>query len=685
MADYWDARATYASGGPRGEGTRYVMPPENPDLTFTPAPGGEGGATIEAVRQQVLGQHPEDISALADQWQNAYNLLQGIHQQLLSASRTLHDEHWKSPQARDAFLKAGPGKTLAYLDEWMDAAQHNVTALRAMVGIARDSRTEMDRLWTEYENAIDDAKNSDGWTQFSEGFKQGFTLGLYDGEKGIQAAEAEAVQEKQQEYNRRAQELAERTANEYFGTLSKVSGGHGPPFFPMDAVLNPVGHPPWRGPVGTPPPGVRPPGTGANRPPASVRPVPRPTPGDPDQLARQVLATLRPPPGTETGPPAPAPATVDRPGPAVARPPVVPPPLAAPPPGLPTGAPGLSGAHVNAPGAGRAGLTRPPGLDGLTGERGGLRSGVLRGGVGAPSVTEPPQASLRSPGANATPPPTGGRAAPPNGLRGPGSSSTAAPPSGARGTGGTPTAGASHSPGTRRPGTEEGTDQARRGSVRPGAGDEDLFGRPAGETTAPVLQNRRPDGRRATGGGTRAGGERAGGERAGGERAGDATTPTRPGTAPPVLGSPARSVGTPGTARPKRRDRADVARPAAPGDEWLGDERSAVTAPVLDGPAAPLSGGRVSRLEEVPGALRGRAPAEPTTRPARGGQPVPPELSPRRTTAARRDDRGERHDGSEIVTDEQAFSVETPGGGVLGKQAEDRSYRAEPKTALGGG
>ncbi|QDY10454.1 hypothetical protein FJK98_27660 [Micromonospora sp. HM134] len=671
MADYWGAQATYAHGGPRGEGTRYVMPPENPDLKFTPAPGGEGGATIETVRQQVLGQHPEDISALADQWQNAYNLLQSIHQQLLSASQTLHDEHWQSPQARDAFLKAGPGKTLAYLDEWMDAAQHNVTALRAMVGIARDSRAEMERLWTEYREAIDDAKNSDGWTQFSEGFKQGFTLGLYDGEKGIQAAEAEAVREKQEEYNRRAQELARRTADDYFDTLSKVSGGHGPPFFPMDAVLNPVGHPPWRGPVGAPPPvgppGARPPGVGATPPPTSVRPVPRPTPGDPDQLARQVLDTLRPPP--EAGAPTPAPDTGNRTGPAAAPPPVVPPPLVAPPPGLSAGAPGLNGVNANATGAGRAGLARPPGLDGLAGERAGLRSGVLRGGAGASAVSEPPQASLRSPGASATPPPTGGRAAPPNGLRGPGAGSTAAPPAGARGT---PAAGSPHSPASRRPGGGEQADPERRGTVRAGAGDEDLFGRPAGETTAPVLQSRRPDARRASGGA------------AVGGRAGDASTPPRPGTAPPVLGSPARDAGVTGTPRSKRRDRAGAARPATPGGEWWGDGRSEATAPVLDAPAAPLSGGRVSRLEEVPGALRGRPSAEPAPRRARGGQPVPPELAPRRTTAAKRDDREGHGDGPGIVTDEQAFSVETPGGGVLGKQAEDRSYRAEPKTAVGG-
>ncbi|MFJ6198360.1 hypothetical protein [Micromonospora sp. NPDC092111] len=681
MADYWGARATYSSGGPRGEGTRYVMPPENPNLKFTPAPTDEGGASIETVRQQVLAQHPEDISALADQWQNAYNLLQSIHQQLRTASQTLHDETWKSPQARDAFLQAGPGKTLAYLDEWMDATLNNVAALRAMVGIARDSRSEMETLWTEYQNAIDDAKNADGWTQFSEGFKQGFTLGLYDGEKGIQASEAEAVQEKQKEYNRRAQELAHRTAGEYFDTLNKVSGGHGPPFFPMDAVLNPVGHPPWRGPVGAPPgvrpPGVRPPGTGPNTAQqVSVRAVPRIAPTDPKQLEQQVLATLRPPPGAESG--APAPANGGNQGPTVAPPPVVAPPMVAPPPGLGTGAPGLANAGANQLSGGRAGLVRPPGLDGLTGgERGGLRSGVLRGGAGAPAVTEPPQASLRSPGANATPPPAGGRAAPPKALRGPGSSSTAAPPSGARGTGGTPATGAPPSSAARRPGapgTETGSATGRGAPGRPGTGGTEPFGRSASSTSPPVLQSRRPEGRRSTGGLPT------------GERVTGSSTPTRPGTSPPVLGSPATGAGVPptGPARSSRRGRDGAGRATAPGSEWLGDGQPEATAPVLDAPAVPPSGARVSRLEEVPSALRGRPSASPASRPARGGQTVPPELAPRRTSAAKRDDRDERRDEHEIVTDEQAFSVETPGGGVLGKQAEDRSYRAEPKTALGG-
>ncbi|WP_132353842.1 hypothetical protein [Micromonospora sp. 15K316] len=106
---------------------------------------------------------------------------------------------------------------------------------------------------------------------------------------------------------------------------------------------------------------------------------------------------------------------------------------------------------------------------------------------------------------------------------------------------------------------------------------------------------------------------------------------------------------------------------------------------MLDAPVAPPTGARVSRLEEVPSSLRSRPAASQPARPARGGRAVPPELAPRRTSNPEQAARPDEQDELKIVTDEQAFSVETPGGGVVGRQAEDRSYRAEPKTALGGG
>ncbi|HEU4421340.1 MAG TPA: hypothetical protein VFR67_02235, partial [Pilimelia sp.] len=93
MAEYWGARAYYFSGGPNGEGTRYTMP-EPSNVEFTMPRGENNGTTIETIRQRLLNQHPEDISALADQWQNAYNLLSSIRAQLLDTSNTLYNEHW---------------------------------------------------------------------------------------------------------------------------------------------------------------------------------------------------------------------------------------------------------------------------------------------------------------------------------------------------------------------------------------------------------------------------------------------------------------------------------------------------------------------------------------------------------------------------------------------------------------
>ena len=95
MADYWGARALRPSGGPNGEGTRYTMP-EPFSGEFTKPPRDGNGTTIETIRQQILNQHPEDMSALADQWQNAYNLLSSIRQQLLDTSTTLYHEHWRA-------------------------------------------------------------------------------------------------------------------------------------------------------------------------------------------------------------------------------------------------------------------------------------------------------------------------------------------------------------------------------------------------------------------------------------------------------------------------------------------------------------------------------------------------------------------------------------------------------------
>ncbi|MEV0393606.1 hypothetical protein [Polymorphospora rubra] len=655
MAEYWGARAIYSSGGPNGEGTRYHQPDSNPDLSLTPPASGAGGATIELVYQQIMGQHPEDISALADQWYNAYALLASIRDQLLTQSRTLYEETWKSAEARDAFMKMGPGTTLAYLDEWMDAALNNQTALRAQVGIARQSRTDMQNLWNEYEAAIDDAKTASGGTAFMEGFKTGITLGIYDGDAGLKAAETEAVNETQQEYNRRAQEFAYRVAGEYFDTFSKMSGGHGPPFMPPNAVMNVVGHPPWRTPGGgpnlgaPPPPGVpRITVTPPVAPPAPVVPTAltnnptRPTPPrapDPSRITDPRAVPGRP---DVTRPVTPVVPTVSPPVAPNRTPPAMPalrPPAA---PGLPGGSgnpnanPGQLPAGNPTPGTNPAGVPRPGAAPpALPPNPASMRGGVLqaRGPGGTPQL--PAQPALTSPAA-----------------RTPG----AVPP------------------GARVPGRDGGTQDGTQLRQQPGR--DSPFGRPPAGLAPPVLRQA-PTAQPTPG------------------RIGGPTTPARPGTTPPVLGRPEAGV-TPPPATPRGRRKATERdrRRSSPESQWVGAEeaRADTSAPVLDAPALPPSGSAVSRLEEVPNPLR-RSPTA-SAFPAGGnrGGAVPPELATRRTGPEGQQVDPARTPGAgaegerRILTDEDVFVVETPGGGVLGKTREDATtYRAEPKTALGGG
>ncbi|MGH3683165.1 MAG: hypothetical protein ACRDT2_23310, partial [Natronosporangium sp.] len=280
MSEYWGARIFYMEG-PNGEGSRY-LDGFSPGDTYEPTEraGPDNGTTIEQVNQQIMNQHPEDISALADQWQNAYNLLSSVRDQLLGQSQTLYDESWRSSAAKDLFMERGPGKTLAYLDDWMTAAEANRDAARGMVGIATDSRSRMETLWSEYETAVDEAHNVGGGERFKQWamhynlvsweWKRGMfgvpylDVDFGDDEEYQQALDgfrADQVRQVHEEYNQRAQGLAVEVAGSYFDYLT--ASGHGTPFTPMNAVINTPGEGIWAqlppgGIPGAPPPGVAP-------------------------------------------------------------------------------------------------------------------------------------------------------------------------------------------------------------------------------------------------------------------------------------------------------------------------------------------------------------------------------------------------------------------------------------------
>jgi hypothetical protein len=605
VVDYWGAQAHYPIDSPGGYRTpRYYVEPQGLSVTYTQPRSDANTVNIFTIHQQFQGMHPEYISTLADEWQNAYDLLSHVRGQLLDRSNMLYHEYWKSPRAKEAFMKAGPGPTLAYLDAWMDAAQNNVSALRALVNITIKARKDMDDLWAQYERALEDAKYADGWTRFGQGFMQGATLGIYDAYAGIRSSETDAVKEVDKEYSGRAQDLAHRVAGEHVDAFAKVFGGYGPPFQPMDAVVNPVGHPPYL--TATPPPPPPPPPNLVV--PTIKTPTVTPTVTTPElPQAEQSLLVTPPQPPAAPDSHAPGVGVGDVPG--LAGLGVM--------PVLPVGTAGLKAAPA-------IGAVPAKGVAGAPGSTPSMPPSARPGGLNK-GVLQRQGASGQPPGAHPPPGKTLGRKR-----------------------------------------DEPGTDPSTPGQT------EDAFTRPPGSATPPVLK--RPQ-RTVRPGSTE--------ELTPTTGMPDAALPGQSAAAPPVLNRPARRAADPRrTDDRKDRVRGDGPRP---GTEWVGvdEAREDAAAPVLDAPA-PARG--ASRLDEVPTQLRGRATS--AGRSAEAGPPrgtVSPELAARRAVPTTGTPVPlESEDGQKIVTDEEAFSVETPGGGVLAKGREDTSYRAEPPTAVGG-
>jgi hypothetical protein len=714
MADHYGFTANPNYGYSQYSGqTHYGSYPPS-TLPYTAPPGPGNPATVEQISVRIRNMHPEEMAALADQWQNAWAFLADVRGFLVNQSNVLRDESWRSPAARDAFLKAGPGETLAYLDMWMDAAQQNVTALRHLVNVSTEARYAMARLESDYQRALAEAtdvsflENLDAWVSKGQGWD---------------AAAQEFVSEEQaairDRYRIEAQRLAQHYGDQFFDYIAVLSNGSGPPVQPMNAVLNQPGGVPGSGnpgglggpgqfapalpvlPVGDTPPGTVLPGQ--NPPQGLVPPgVPLPQPG--------VVPPGSLPPGVT--PPGSLPPGVALPQPGGVLPPgVLPPPATLPPAAQPLPVPGAVPGAV--PG------TVPPGTGGPTvippgTVRPGLPSQIGRPGRGPTLVVPPgglpPGRTIRRPSGPAAPatPPGGGRE-----IRRTGPAVVPAPtgrPGGQRPTRTTPgatppptgrpgrtTPGVTPPPVTGRPSrtapgvTPPPTDRPGRATpgvtppppitARPG----DRRGRPGATTPLPQTPDGKPPRNTPAATppppGTGRPGDR--GRPGGPQRTPGTSTFGPPPTpaAPPVLKNPVDDRGTrPGSAAeirtPTAAQRPGTAppvlnrptSPAAP-PPWRpprADRGSTAWSDMFGAEAARKRAGdgvidapERARPDGGPWGLRSRA----ATRPEEAAEPnrpgtVAPEL-------------GKRRGGGDPIPTDQAFEVRTPGGGVITGRGDD--------------
>ena len=721
MADHFGATADRNYGYTPQTGQQQYSEYPSSTTPFTGPPGPGNPASVEQIAQRIRNMHPEQITALADQWQNTWSFMLDVRDFVLNQSIVLRDESWQSPAARDAFLKMGPGETLTYLDEWMDAAQRNVVALRHLADVSTEARTQMELLLRDYEQQLKGAQN----IGFGENLGAVFTeLDTWD-DAALAKREGD-ISEVERRIREEAQGLAQHYGNQYFDYLGMLSNGAGPPVQPLDAVLSRPGAVPGTGGTGGPgfgpgqtgpgsppplgevrpgtpppqgllPPGVNPPGLlPPGVPPGSVPPgvtppatlppgVPLPQPGGNGALPPGALPPGVVPPGVQ--PPGALPPGALPPGslPGGTLPPGSLPPGRLPPGGtpvIPPGGvrPGLP-PQVSAPGRGPNVAIPPGNLPGRTIRRPAAPSApiVPPGGrqIGRPggNIFVPPQGGRPAPNGRpgrttpgVTPPPNGrpGRTTPggvppvpPAGRPGRGVPGVT-PPGGGRPGRGVP--GVTPPPGGGRPGDrgraqQPGTTtppQKGHGVPPPGAGrpgdrrtaspggpsrapGTGTFGRPPGSAAPPVLKNPAEDRN------TRPGSAAEVRQTPAAQRPG--------GTAPPVLNRPASPTAPPPW-RPHRTERGGAAWSDLFGAE---EARKRGGSGVIDAPER-------ARPDSGPWGLRSRAATTPDG-PAEPNRPgtVAPELGKRRGGGEPIPVR-EAHD---LVTDEQAFGVRTPGGGVV--------------------
>ncbi len=683
---YWGATANGPANSSSGGG--YLKPSEE-IKEFTARPGEGGAESIKQIRPRILSQHPEQISALADEWQNAANLLESIREEVLAQTNVLDSEAWKSSEAKLAFLKTGPGAIIAFLDEWRTDVLKNRNALRLLVPVVIDSHTRMNNLWAEYTQAIETAMTADVTNRIdpvqlamSRTYGRGAEHGpLIDRAQLDRAARAQWIQEIKDKYDKLAQELAHQVAFMTLDTARMLKTGFGPEYKAPDAVLN-VPHPPFpklnAPPVPAPPPALPPTAPtppGVASPPPAAAPPPATAPPTPTVPTELVPPQLLAPPALAspavTAPPALAAPLVT--APAVPTTPGLPGELGATPTGTVLPVPALGGIPLG--GVPLAGLAAAAGGSALS-----PAVPTLPGQAGSPLLPPPPPGNsrgrqrrgenvLRAPAADGLSPggpsdPSGQLApnVPPGGLPPP-LTPQLRRPAGAKISGPNGV-----SPGSPIPPAPTSR-QPRAGSPTSALGPSSPFTQPFPQsprsTAPPVLSGQRPQRRDADPP-----------PPLGRPLRSDLAASLSPDGSipgPPVLSAPSRSAPTTNpTFPPGNRARRRGLQPgpgATPLDaQWVGTDAatSGASVPVLGQPQVVSAG--ASRLDEIPPALRPPAPSSPDRRRDERRRKLARFGATKRRAEAR--DENEEIVVPSLIRDDEPWRVSAPGDGVLTSPTE---------------
>lgn len=675
----------------------------------------------------VMNQKPAHVHALGDMFVRAAQLLRELESNVRARSMSLFSEQWTRGEARDSFMVKGPGQLLAYLQDWATQQAWNIDAMYDLVEPIQKSQTDMQALINRHGpevKAAGTATVSDNM-ELGQKIEYGGTS-VSTARRELDETLAARETAKREEFDRAAREIVRVLAGAYANEFNKMTRGVGAPYVEPNVIMASPGQQ-WPSIPAVGAPNISGPGVGA---PNVAKPptAPNVTAPNVQRLATtapnvtapvlQEVPTARTVTTVPTAPQVPAPTVGPPPG-APVLPPIpggpgvggrnIPSALTAPningvpgagafdPRTMPTG---LTAPNINAvPGAG-AGVTAPGVNPGMMPP--GAGRGVSRGVLGRPGqapggVLPPPGAGLGRRGS------TFGRQRP--GVRSPAADYTGTGAVGARGA---QTPGVMPPPGVGT-GRRQGPGMPVTRSGGPGAVPDAFNSGSMPPPVAPVL------GRQNRGGQPGQHGLYTGPQGGRGAFAPPSATPpvlnaqSRAGGSmlpPPAsltqqhrrraagregLGGPG-GLGAPGGGTPVppggfaagRRTAGRYTGQPAPNlvgnPDWLAEttqESAPSTAPVLRNQMAtpepgalppmmpPMPGANAPVIRQAPGARP--APARGTAA-AQGGRPGaarPARSGPSEAELARRS-REAQHQPEARPGEDAAFTVQTPGGPVVG-------------------
>ncbi|MGN9913743.1 hypothetical protein ACTMTJ_40040 [Phytohabitans sp. LJ34] len=647
-----------------GEDITHYTPPQNtspyPDPTFNfqsvdnddwneELDRAWAAETIEKIRKRIRAQDPVVIRQLAQQWWEVNLVLDDARTRVLDAATKLKEGKdgkggWTGAGA-DAFLARGPGATIKSIDDWEQAAIDNWLGLLALAVVVEGRQAEMETLYNEYKSEM---------LTFAREERERYGVSTEQEVKdaGFEDEYITQLRLKATEFNERAQAIQYNMAQDYYRVMREdLAGGRatvyeGPtdavvpnPAFIQRYMMNQFGAPNIGSPNITTPNVGNPNITQPNiQPPVINKPTVEAQITDPNITTPDIDT----PDVSDFEKPAAVDPNITTP---TVTPPVLPP-VIAPPAVNTSNLPNPGGLRQPGP------VPTPPGQGLLKNLPSGSGPGVLRS-----SALTPPAAEGLPPGGMPQGQRPGGAPPPPQLKRPGGGQNTPMTPQGKGGG---------------RPGDpSSATPDAPRGGV-----ESNQFGGPPSTPASPVLRNPRTNTPAPPG--TRGGPRRGTPAVPGAPGQGGPSTPSRPDAMPPVFSRPQRPASnvpsTPTTRRP--------AQPEVPGAPLnpLAPPPPPTTSPVV-GRARPVTGAHPP--EPPTGVMRGR-------RTAGSGLGVEGQIGSRRMSSQAETQAqanvDEEFDRIRALLDrEAAWTVETPGGGVLDSAPQQRtvSAQSEPKPTLG--